>query len=343
MAGEFPGGLISSLLTARGIEAYIAQVDKIIDDLVSPKDPSQQAYHVVAPSLPGFVFSSGPKHADFGIRNMAAVDHKLMLALGYDKYMAQGGDWGSMIVRILGIDYPDHCVAVHVNMIAAGVPSIWRNPLSLLYLPIWAMMQGEGSLFKRMLWWQKEETGYLEIQGTKPQTLSYALVDSPIGMLAWIRDKVQHLIDDDYVMGEEEIITWAMLYLIPGTAGHAEIYKNAKDPEKLDRFKKEFTDKVMGKDVDFGASIFPKGMSQCDQSKNERGRGLTVTDVFSLPRWWANASVSSNIVFWKEHEKGGHFASVEKPVELVEDIREFTKLINPGRIVGLVKSGKLKK
>jgi pimeloyl-ACP methyl ester carboxylesterase len=226
---------------------------------VSPKEQGQQAYHVVAPSLPGFVFSSGAKHAEFSIRNMAAVDHKLMLALGYDKYIAQGGDWGSMIVRIMGIDYPEHCVAVHVNMIVAGPPSIWRSPLQLLYLPLWAIMQGEGSPFKRMMWWQKEEMGYLEIQGTKPQTLSYALVDSPIGMLAWIRDKVQHLIDDDYVLEEEEIITWAMLYLIPGTAGHAEIYKNAKDPEKLAKFK-EFTDKVMGKDVDFGVSNFPKGM-----------------------------------------------------------------------------------
>jgi pimeloyl-ACP methyl ester carboxylesterase len=236
------------------------QVDKIIDDLVSPKDPSQQAYHVVAPSLPGFVFSEGSKSQDFEIRDMAAIDHKLMLALGYDKYIAQGGDWGSIVVRILGVDYPDHCVGAHINMIFSGPPSFFRAPLSLLYLPIWAIMQGEGSKFKRMLWWQKEEMGYFEIQGTKPQTLSYALADSPIGMLAWIRDKVQHLVDDDFMLSEEEIITWAMLYLIPGTAGHVEIYKNAKDPKKLERLMKAIGGKVMGKEVDFGASIFPKGM-----------------------------------------------------------------------------------
>ena len=182
-----------------------------------------------------------------------------MLTLGYDKYIAQGGDWGSMVVRILGIDYPDHCVGVHVNMIVAAPPSLFSAPLSLLYLPIWALMQGEGSMFKRMLWWQKEESGYLEIQGTKPQTLSYALVDSPIGMLAWLRDKVQHLVDDGFMLSEEEIITWTMLYLIPGTAGHAEIYKNAKDPKKMERLQKEIGGKVMGKEVDFGVSIFPKG------------------------------------------------------------------------------------
>lgn len=190
---------------------------------------------------------------------MAAVDHKLMLALGYDKYMAQGGDWGSMIVRIMGIDYPDSCVAVHVNMAVAAPPSIWRSPLQLLYLPLWAFWQGKDSSFARMMWWQKEEMGYAEIQGTKPQTLSYALVDSPLGMLAWIRDKVQHVVDDDYVFEAEEIITWAMLYLIPGTAGHAEIYKNPKDPKKQKNFQKQFLSNVVGREVDFGVSVFPKG------------------------------------------------------------------------------------
>jgi hypothetical protein len=164
-----------------------------------------------------------------------------------------------MIVRIIGLDYPGHCVAILVNMVIAGPPSIWRNPLQLIYLPFWAFMQGEGSMFKRMMWWQKEEVGYLEIQGTKPQTLSYALVDSPIGMLAWIRDKVQHLVDDGFMLSNEEIITWAMLYLIPGTAGHAEIYKNAKDPQKLANLSKGLLDRAIGKEVDFGVSIFPKG------------------------------------------------------------------------------------
>ena len=201
-------------------------------------------------------------------------------------------------------------------------------------------------MFKRMLWWQKDEMGYLEILGTKPQTASYALVDSPIGMLAWIRDKVQHLVDDDFVISEELAITWAMLYLIPGTAGHAEIYKMAKDPEKMEKFNKGLLAKPLGKGVDFGVSVFPRGMHFLFEMLLGFGRKQTadyLLDVLYIPRWWAACSVARNIVFWKQHEKGGHFPSVEKPVELVEDIREFTKLVNPERIAGLIRSGKLKK
>ena len=91
---------------------------------------------------------------------MAAVNHKLMLALGYHKYVAQGGDWGSMIVRIMGIDYPESCLGVHVNMLAATPPKMWRNPLGAAYLIPWVMMQGAGSMFKRMMWYMKNEKGW---------------------------------------------------------------------------------------------------------------------------------------------------------------------------------------
>lgn len=262
------------LLFQHGWPGNFLEVDRIIDDLVAPTDPAQQAYHVVAPSLPGFVFSSRSQRPEFALGDMAAVNHKLMLALGYDTYMAQGGDWGSMIVRIMGTFYPESCVAVHVNMIAARPPSIWRHPLQLLYLIAWAPLQGKDSTFTRMMWWLKEESGYLEIQGTKPQTLSYALVDSPMGMLAWIRDKVQHLVGDDFVLEDEEIITWAMLYLIPGTAGHAEIYKNAKEKKKMESLQKDSLGKTLSREVDFGASIFPKG------SPN------SLPPFFSVPSLW---------------------------------------------------------
>jgi pimeloyl-ACP methyl ester carboxylesterase len=128
-ASERDGGI--PLLFHHGWPGNFLEVDKIIDDLVSPVDPGKQAYHVVAPSLPGLVFSSSPQRQEFVIADMAAVNHKLMLALGYDKYMAQGGDWGSMVARIMGMRYPESCVTVHVNMTVAP-PSIWRYPLQLL-------------------------------------------------------------------------------------------------------------------------------------------------------------------------------------------------------------------
>jgi len=137
------------LIFQHGWPGNFLEVEKIIDLLTSPTEPGQQAYHVVAPSLPGFSFSDGPKHNEFTLKNMASIDHKLMLALGYSKYMAQGGDWGSMVVRIMALDYPESCVAVHVNMVASGPPSWWRNPLSFIYLIFWSMMQKKG---KRCSW-----------------------------------------------------------------------------------------------------------------------------------------------------------------------------------------------
>ena len=147
------------MLFQHGWPGNFLEVEKIIDSLVNPKEPGQQAFHVVAPSLPGFVFSDGPKGGGFWLKNIAAVDHKLMLALGYDKYVVQGGDWGSMIGRIMGIDYPDHAVAVHVNALASGPPSWWRYPFHLIFLIIWAIWQGKGkdSNFGRMMWWREEE------------------------------------------------------------------------------------------------------------------------------------------------------------------------------------------
>jgi pimeloyl-ACP methyl ester carboxylesterase len=199
------------LLFQHGWPGSFLEVDKIIDLLTEPSEPGQQAYHVVAPSLPGFAFSDGPKGGEFNIQNMAAVDHKLMLALGYDKYIVQGGDWGSMIARIMAMDFPESCLGIHVNMLGTGPPTWWRYPFHMAYLVVWAMLQGKDSAFQRMLWWHREESGYLEIQGTKPLTLAYGLVDSPIGTLAWLRDKMEPLIGSDFTWGEEEAITWAMV------------------------------------------------------------------------------------------------------------------------------------
>ncbi|KAI9043107.1 uncharacterized protein KD926_004610 [Aspergillus affinis] len=236
--------------------------------------------------------------------------------------MAQGGDWGSMVARLMATSYPQHCVAVHVHMVVSGLPSIWTNPLALLSVMIWAPLQSATSLFGRMLWWQREESGYLEVQGTKPLTLSYGLVDSPIGMLAWILDKLHHLVGDDFSWEHEEVITWAMMYLILGNAGHASIYTNAKG-EKLKDFTKQIS-RPLQREMDFGASAFSK-------------------NVCYVPRWWAGASISRNILFWKEHSKGGHFASLEKPAELVRGIQEFTEAIQTERKGRLVASGKLKR
>lgn len=167
-----------------------------------------------------------------------------------------------------------------------------------------------------MQWWMKEETGYSKIQATKPQTVSYALQDSPIGMLAWICEKLECLVEPDFVWEDEVVVTWTMLYILSGSASNARIYK-----EGTATMKEEVMVRRIMKDVAFGVSCFPH-------------------DVGYIPRWWAKVTVAENIVFWREHDQGGHFPSIECSDLLVGDFREFVEAIPGERLGVLVKAGK---
>ncbi|KAH0556382.1 hypothetical protein GP486_005696 [Trichoglossum hirsutum] len=305
------------LLFQHGWPGSFLEVGKIIDSLTNPEKPTQQqAYHVVAPSLPGFTFSSSPKKPGFGVRKMAAVNHKLMLALGYKKYMVQGGDWGSMVVRLMALDYPEACKACHLNMMVALPPSALRNPRELAYLALSWLTPTDKAMLGRLQWFMKHETGYSELQATKSQTLNYALMDSPVGILAWIREKLEAASEDDYVWEDEDVITWVMLYLANGTSGHSEIFRDSK----YGTLKADLLERIIPPEVVVGGSWFPK-------------------EVYFIPRWWARCRVATNIVYWKEHNKGGHFAAWERPTELVEDVREFTEKVPEESLEALRKAG----
>ncbi|KAL0046501.1 hypothetical protein WJX82_002342 [Trebouxia sp. C0006] len=176
------------LVLIHGWPGSILEFTELIPQLVNPGE-GKQAFHVVAPSLPGFAFSSAPKHKGFGLKEMAKTFNQLMLELGYTKYVAQGGDWGSMLSKALGIFHPDHCKGIHVNMLAAS-PCLY-NPRHLLqaanaYLPyadqfpIFLTAQ-EISWLKDTKRFMDHESAYQQEQSTKPQTLGYALNDSPAG------------------------------------------------------------------------------------------------------------------------------------------------------------------
>jgi len=222
-----------------------------------------------------------------------------MIKLGYNKYLGQGGDWGSMIQRAIAQKHPESCLGIHLNFIIGVAPSPVKNPLTLLWLIIRWFTPEEKKLLGRMQSWMKVESGYSKIQGTKPQTVSYGLLDSPIGMLAWIREKLEILVTPGFVWDKERPITWTMLYLLSNSAWHGRIYK-----ESIPSIKEQVLDNLIPSSVAFGASIFPY-------------------DVAYIPIWWAKAVISTNIVFWKEHETGGHFPSVECPDLLKADIWEF--------------------
>ncbi|KAH7034766.1 epoxide hydrolase domain-containing protein [Microdochium trichocladiopsis] len=315
------------LLFMHGWPGSFLEVRPIIRLLTHPanpeENPEEQAYHVVAPSLPGFGFSSYPKNP-VSPMDMAEVVYKLMTALSYDKFMVQGGDWGSIISRFLAANHPDNCRAIHLNALISGPPSPIWNPVAMgkLVLAVatggWGLTEFEKRGLGRMQWWNKYENGYQAIQGTKPQTIAYGLSDSPFGLACWMREKVQFLTDDDFEWDDEQVITLAMPHIINGTPGHAEIYKWI--PKNEERSLLEAFKKVIPRQVSFGASMFPK-------------------DILYIPEWWARANVAENLIFWKEHKMGGHFPSIERPATLVADIREFTGKIDKGVIKELRRSG----
>jgi hypothetical protein len=204
-----------------------------------------------------------------------------------------------MVSRAMALAYPEYCLAIHLNMIIGLPPSPFKNPLTLLWLVLRWFTPEEKKRLGRMQWWMKEESGYSRIQGTKPQTISYGLQDSPVGMLAWIREKLEALIQPGYIWDKERVITWTMLYLLSESSWHARVYKEA-----IPALRTQVLDKCIPAKVAFGASCFPY-------------------DVGYIPIWWAKATVAKNIVFWKEHEQGGHFPSVECGDVLKQDIWDF--------------------
>lgn len=293
-------------LFLHGWPGSFLEVEHIINELVSPSSPSAQAYHVVAPSLPGFGFSSYPE-GPFHYAQIASAMNKLMLALGYDKYICQAGDLGSIITRVIARMHSDHCIGAHINFISASPPSAWEAPGARAKLALKDATDSwtdyEEAMLKRMKWWVEEESGYRAIQGSKPLTIAYPLTDSPFGMLCWIREKIEPLAEEEFVWEDEVVVTWGMIYVLNGTAGPGESYKWSTEPQ-LSEMSKYF-DALIGEEVALGVSVFPKDANYC-------------------PKWWAEGAVAKNITFWREHVKGGHFPAVEKPKELIEDIREFT-------------------
>lgn len=284
------------LIITHGWPGSIVEFIKIIGPLTDPAahggDPAQ-AFHVVAPSIPGFGFSDKPTKPGHNSARMAVYFGKLMDRLGYDHYGAQGGDFGSGIMRQLTIQHPDRIIGLHLNFVSAGPPSGVENPEA-------GVSAEELDRVRERQRFSANERGYSAIQRTKPQTIGIALNDSPVGQAAWIVDKVRWLCDrgEDPVCStitRDEMLTGITLYWVTETAASsARLY---------------YESRVMATgqpdpyiDVPVGAALFP-------------------AEVVLPPRVWAEARY--NIVRWTEMPRGGHFAALEEPELFVDDVRAF--------------------
>ncbi|KAG2342081.1 alpha/beta-hydrolase [Suillus weaverae] len=295
------------LLFCHGWPGSFLEVSKILP-LLTASAPEHPSFHVVALSLPGFGFSEAPRKQGFGINQYAEVAHKLMIALGYSEYVTQGGDWGGLITRKMASVYGGrHHKAWHTNFPIAEPPS-WKSPLFFLSFLLTPWSAEEKAGLERTRWFRTKGHGYLTQQSTQPQTLGYSLADSPVGLLAWIYEKLV-LWTDNYNWSDDEVLTWVSLYWFSraGPAASLRIYFELRgDCEDIGR----------SPSIPMGASFFPK-------------------EIIVLPAAWLRKS--NNVVSESHHKTGGHFAATERPDELVQDVRKmFAKgspafAIVPGR------------
>ncbi|KAJ5584677.1 uncharacterized protein N7459_004477 [Penicillium hispanicum] len=257
------------------------------------------AFHVVAPSLPNFGFSSGVTHRGFGLAQYAEALHKLMLKLGYGHYVTQGGDWGFWVTRSMGLLYPEHCKASHVNMIVARPPQ-WRNsPLLALKHALLPYSAREQTGRAQSEWFDREGYGYNLLQSTKPQTIATALADSPIALLTWIYEKL-HDWTDAYPWTDDEILTWVSIY-----------WFSVAGPEASVRIYHEVSHAESTAGISYGQLI-----SYIPNVK--LGIVHLPQEISVVPDTWA--ATLGPIVHRRENDRGGHFAAWEVPEVIVEDL-----------------------
>lgn len=286
------------LLFCHGWPGSFLEVKKLLP-LLKGGD-SLPAFHVVAPSLPNFGFSSGVNKKGFGLDQYAETLHKLMIKLGYTAYVTQGGDAGWSILRAVGLLYPESCKASHFNMNLALPPQWLKSPLLALKHAITPYTDREKRGLERSQRFERQGFGYYLIQSTKPQTVGSVLSDSPVALLAWIYEKL-HDWAEDYEWTDDEILTWVSIYWFStaGPEASVRIYHDGMNPEPQS---KATVQALRGyvPHVKLGIAHFPGELS-------------------GIPSIWAAAL--GPVVLQKEHAKGGHFAAWEVPEAIVADLR----------------------
>jgi len=285
------------LLFVHGWPGSFLEIRKILP-LLTASSPEHPSFHVVALSLPGFGFSEAAKHKGFAHPQIAEVGNKLMLALGYNEYVTQGGDWGYSITRTMASLYGGKSLkAWHSNFAPAHPPTLSGQPLEYILSFIAPWSAKEKLSMDRTNDFVNKGRGYSALQATKPQTLGYSLADSPVGLLAWIYEKLV-IWSDGYPWDDDEVLTWVSIYWFSraGPSASLRIYyehvnSDASDPKKY-----------LPGNTPVGLSFFPK-------------------EIVNYPKKWVRRI--GNVVFESEHEFGGHFAAHEKPQELVSDLHKM--------------------
>ncbi|MCF3136437.1 epoxide hydrolase family protein [Streptomyces olivochromogenes] len=291
------------LIITHGWPGSIVEFLDVVGPLTDPAahggDPAD-AFHVVVPSIPGFGLSGPTTQTGWEAGRIADAWAELMRRLGYERFGAQGGDWGAAISRELGRAHPDRVIGVHLNLLPGAQAATEPTAEELAEL---TPEERERTLTSWRRWaeWSREGTGYAVQQSTRPQTLAYGLTDSPVGQLAWIVEKFREWTDSQELPEEavdrDRMLTNVMLYWLTGTAGSsARVYYErahasgrAAAPE-------------LPSPTPTAIALFPAEIQLPLRHKAER---------------------TENLVRWTEFDRGGHFAAMEEPDLLADDVRAF--------------------
>jgi pimeloyl-ACP methyl ester carboxylesterase len=285
------------LIMSHGWPGSVLEFEKAIPLLTEPADPAD-AFHVVVPSLPGYGFSDRPAAPGWGVQRIAVAWRELMARLGYERYGAQGSDWGTSITTSMGQQDDGRLAGIHVMP-----PIAAPDPATFDYLT-----PEEKAALADLRHAETNESGYAEEMTTKPQTVGYALTDSPAGLCAWMLEKFASWTDSggnpENVLTRDEMLDDVTLYWLTRTAtSSARLYWESFR-EVGEWFTTATADTV---DVPAGCSIFPKEMPRPSR------------------RWAARRY--TDIRYWGEPEVGGHFAAWERPGVFAEEVRGFFRLV----------------
>ncbi|HEV8459192.1 MAG TPA: epoxide hydrolase [Gaiellaceae bacterium] len=289
------------LVITHGWPGSIIEFLEAIGPLTDPPahgGSASDAFHVVCPSLPGYGFSDKPRETGWGIERIAGAWAELMTRLGYDRFGAQGSDWGTSISTCLAKQHPSRLVGIHLTP-----PLAPPDPQTLADLT-----EDERETLKTLEHSAAWDAGYAQEHMTRPQTIGYALVDSPTALCAWVVEKfwswTDHDDDVEQVLTRDQLLDNLMLYWIPRTgASSARLYWQSM--RQVTTWISETVDDVV--DVPTGCSIFPKELQRPS-------------------RRWAERRFR-NIRYWNTPARGGHFAAFEQPDLYIDEVRRFFRLV----------------
>jgi len=280
------------LVLTHGWPGSVVEFLKVIGPLTDPTahgGSADDAFSVVCPSLPGYGWSDKPTDTGWGIDKIASAWTTLMGELGYDRFGAQGGDWGSMVTLALGSHHAANVVGIHLNM-AIALPSSMDD-----------LTEAEQSALAGMQHYQRWDSGYSKQQSTRPQTVGYGLADSPVGQCAWILEKLWAWTDCDgdpaNALTRDEMLDDITLYwLTDSAASSARLYWESFETGSLDPV-----------EVPTGISVFPK-------------------EIFRTSERWAQTRFK-DLRHFNVLERGGHFAAWEQPETFVDEVRSFFRTV----------------